>query len=263
MPGLAGICDVFDVNSKHWHRVLLQFSILSLAVVPTTAVFGATTATYQFMVGVSGQTTSTSVANADVGSNAWSVTQAINSVSYTLSLAGFDANGTPHNLFTKDGGIGEQGVGLVGTLDNELTLNAGGTALANFIRYDVSQVYQAFAGSVGQILIGSTTATEKLDLWGSNTATDKPGTSPLNLILQTILPAQAGTWVNLPNWGTYKYYFATVHTDPSVPADNVLVQAIQIANISAVPEPSTYAAGAAVALMVGGAALRRRDARKA
>jgi hypothetical protein len=260
---LAGICDVFDVNSKHWHRVLLQFSILSLAVVPTTAVFGATTATYQFMVGVSGQTTSTSVANVDVGSNAWSVTQAINSVSYTLSLAGFDANGTPHNLFTKDGGIGEQGVGLVGTLDNELTLNAGGTALANFIRYDVSQVYQAFAGSVGQILIGSTTATEKLDLWGSNTATDKPGTSALNLILQTILPAQAGTWVNLPNWGTYKYYFATVHTDPSVPADNVLVQAIQIANISAVPEPGTYAAGAAVALMVGGAALRRRAARKA
>ena len=220
---------------------LLSFIGFSLGI--ATAALGATSATFQFMVGVSGQTTSSSTANVDIGSNAWSVTQTINSSSYTLSLAGFDANGTAHNLYTKDVGAGEQGIGLVGTLDNELTLNGAGTAIANFMRYDVSQVYKAFPGSVGQILPGSTTVSEQMDIWGSNTATDKPGTSPLTLILQTITPAQATTWVNLPNWGTYKYYFASVHTDPTTPADNVLVQAIQVINISsAVPEPSTYAA---------------------
>lgn len=235
------------MSFKHWQRTLSQFTFLGLAVASGTAVLGATSANFQFIVGVSGQTTSSSTANVDVGSNVWSVTRTItsslNTSPYTISLAGFDANGTAHNLFTKDGGAGEQGVGLVGTFDNELTLNGSGTALANFMRYDVSQVYQAFPGSVGQILAGSTTVSEQLDIWGSNTATDKPGTSPLTLILQTITPAQATTWVNLPNWGTYKYYFASVHTDPSTPADNVLVQAIQVINIpSPVPEPSTYAA---------------------
>ena len=45
------------------------------------------------------------------------------------------------------------------------------------------------------------------------------------------------------SWGTYKYYFASTHTDSTTPADNVLVQAIQVINIaSPVPEPSTYAA---------------------
>ncbi len=229
--------------SKHWHQVIRPFSLLSLAVAASSGVLGATSANFQFMVGVAGQTTSTTTDNVDVGSNVWSVSQTINSSSYTLSLAGFDANGTAHNLFTKDGGAGEQGIGLTGTSDNELTLNGAGTAIANFIRYDVSQVYQAFPGSVGQILAGSTTVSEQLDIWGSNTATDKPGTSPLTLILQTITPAQATTWVNLPNWGTYKYYFASTHTDSASPGDNVLVQAIQVANISSpVPEPSTYAA---------------------
>ena len=218
-------------------------SCIGLSLGIGSVALGATSANFQFMVGVSGQTTSSSTANVDIGSNAWSVTQTINSSSYTLSLAGFDANGTAHNLFTKDSGAGEQGIGLVGTLDNELTLNGAGTAIANFIRYDVSQVYKAFPGSVGQILPGSVTVNEQMDIWGSNTATDKPGTSPLTLILQTINPAQATSWVNLPNWGTYKYYFASVHTDPSSPADNVVVQAIQVINISSpVPEPSTYAA---------------------
>ena len=229
--------------SKHWPRIVRPFSILSLALTAGSGALAATSANFQFIVGVPGQTTTTSTANVDIGSNLWSVTQTINSSSYTLSLAGFDANGTAHNLFTKDGGAGEQGIGLVGTSDNELTLNPGGTALANFIRYDVSQVYKAFPGSVGQILPGSTTVNEQLDIWGSNSATDKPGTSPLTAILQTITPAQATTWVNLPNWGTYKYYFASTHIDPSSPGDNVLVQAIQVVNItSPVPEPSTYAA---------------------
>lgn len=206
----------------------------------------ATTANFEFIVGVAGQTTSTSTANVDIGSNTWSISRSINSVSYTLSVAGFDANGTAHNLFTKDGGAGEQGIGLVGTSDNEMTLNGAGTAIANFIRYDVSQVYQAFPGSVGQIYAGSTTTPEQMDVWGSNTATDKPGTSPLTTILMTITPAQATSFINLPNWGTYKYYFASTHIDAASPADNTLVQAIQVININAVPEPSTYAAAFAV-----------------
>ncbi len=248
--------------SKYWQRGLREFSFLSLSLTAGTAVLGATSANFQFMVGVSGQTTSSSVVNVDIGSNAWSITRTINSSSYTLSLAGFDANGTAHNLFTKDGGAGEQGIGLVGTLDNELTLNGGGTSLANYMRYDVSQVYQAFSGSVAQILPGSTTVNEQMDIWGSNTATDRPGTSPLTLVLQTITTAQASTWVNLPNWGSYKYYFVSTHADVASPADNVLVQAIQILNIpSAVPEPSTYAAIVALGGIGALTYVRRRAAK--
>lgn len=111
------------------------------------------------------------MANVDIGGNTWGITRSLNSVAYTLSLAGFDANGAAPNLFTKNGGAGEMGVGLVGTFDHELTLADNGNRIANFIRYNVSSVDQAFPGSVGPILTGSTPTAENLDVWGSNTAT--------------------------------------------------------------------------------------------
>lgn len=63
----------------------------------------------------------------------------------------------------------------------------------------------------------------------------------------TIRPAQANSFINLPNWGTCKYYFASTHLDSASPADDTLGQDIQIINIAVpVPEPGTYAAAFAL-----------------
>jgi hypothetical protein len=239
-------------------RPLRLAALAAAAFIPTVLL--ADTATFAFVVGAG---SSTSTANVDIGSNVWSLTKTILSSSYTLTLAGFDASGAALNLYTKDGGAGsgEQGIGFASTYENELTLNAAGTAYANFIRYDVSQVYKAFPGSQGQILAGSTTATEKLNVWGSNTLTSKPGDSNSALLL-TINPAQAGAFVNLPSWGSYKYYFASTAPDPSAPADNTLVQTIDIINISAVPEPGTVAAAVSVGAMALIGLERSRRARR-
>ena len=86
---------------------------------------------------------------------------------YTITASGFNADGSTHDLFYKNEGGDENGLGLVGTSDNELSLNAGGKAAANFIQFDFGGVDKAFSG--GQLTVGSLTSTEKFDLFGSNT----------------------------------------------------------------------------------------------
>ena len=60
--------------------------------------------------------------NADVGSN----TQNFTSSGYTITARGYDNSGgigTAHNLYFKNLGVSERGLGLTGMPDNEIQVN--------------------------------------------------------------------------------------------------------------------------------------------
>jgi hypothetical protein len=48
--------------------------------------------------------------------------------------------------------------------------------------------------------------------------------------------ARSFDWLALPDWGTYAFYDVTVHPDPGITADNVLLDAV---GASSVPEPGS------------------------
>lgn len=157
-----------------------------------------------------------------VGASSRSVTEGI----YTLTAYGFDANNTPHNLYFKNEGTDEHGLGLVNTNDNELTLTSNPRGIANYMQIDVSQVYGVFP--TGQLRVQSVTSGEEFDVYGSNT---------LGSIGTVISSGNTldNDFLTLPNWGIYKFISVAVtpQAGSSHNDDNVLVDAIQV-----VPEPT-------------------------
>jgi hypothetical protein len=150
---------------------------------------------------------------------------------YTLTAYGFDSpSNTAHNLFYKNDGADEHGLGLVGTLDNELTLTSGPVrppfTPANYMEIDVSSVY-LLPGTSGAIRIQSVTDGESYNVWGSNTL-GQMGVPQL-ITASTV----NNDFVNLPSWGTYQFYSVAVNgvvvgsTIPAAP-DNVLFDAVQV-----------------------------------
>ncbi|MCY2927068.1 MAG: hypothetical protein NT031_16870, partial [Planctomycetota bacterium] len=55
-----------------------------------------------------------------------------------VTVAGFNADGTPRKLYWKTARASEHGIGLVGTNGHELTLKNKGSAYANYMRIDVT-----------------------------------------------------------------------------------------------------------------------------
>jgi hypothetical protein len=165
----------------------------------------------------------------------------------SLTAYGYTAANVPLNLYWKNAGADEHGLGFVGTFDNEETLNPNGTAYANYMEIQVGPI---LTYTSPQIRIQSTTGPEKWDLWGTNTLGN-------DATFTSVLSAQTAdnTWVNIPNWGTYQYYAVTVHPDPSSSSDNILFDAIQ-AN-TPTPEPGT------LPMMAGGILLAAGLCRKA
>ncbi len=187
--------------------------------------------------------------------NVGSTSQTFTVSGYSITARGYDhpASGpdTAHQLFYKSdaasGGAGEHGLGLVGTANNELQVNANGS-VANFIQLDLRSILGlGFTG--GQIEVGSLQTGESFRLFGSNTLG----------VLGTQLP---GTWgstfdnqfVSVPNFGSFQFISVAANT-----AD-VLPVAFR-ANITPVPEMS--ALGPIVGLLAAVSSthiLRRRRA---
>ena len=157
-----------------------------------------------------------------------------------LTDRGYYSDGADDQLYWKNSGADEHGIGFANTDDNELTLTADGSNPANFMQVDVSNIYLTFTD--GAIRVQSVTGPEKWDLWGTDTLDALSGATEL---------IDGGTadnvFVTLPSWGTYKYYDLTVHPDPSSPSDNVLLDAVEAT--SSTPEAST------MILFAGGAGL--------
>jgi len=179
-----------------------------------------------------------------VGSSSYS-TDSVPATGILLTAYGFDVDDTPHELYWKNEGSNEHGLGLVGTLDNELTL--GANSFANYTLIDVSPIYQS--SSNGMIRVQSVTVDETWDLWGTNTFGTLAGAT--NLLSAS---TANNVFTALPNWGTYKYYAVTTHFDAGAghANDNVLFDAIS----ADVPEPLSVGLSAGGLLLL--IAFRRR-----
>ncbi|MDQ2868656.1 MAG: hypothetical protein M3R59_09650 [Verrucomicrobiota bacterium] len=136
-------------------------------------------------------------ANANVGSSSHTFT----SSGYQITATGWDNVSGPdtlHQLYYKNLGTSEHGLGLVGTANNELQINSNGTP-ANYIQLDLTSILaQGFIN--GKIEVGSVQSGESFLLFGSNSA----GTLGTQLG-GTFGASNDSTFISVPSFGTYKF----------------------------------------------------------
>lgn len=149
-------------------------------------------------------------ANANVGSNSQSYTI---SGLYTITARGYDNSGgigSPHNLYFKNLGVSERGLGITGTVDNELQVS-GGTPL-HFIQLDLTSILsQGFTN--GQIEVGSVQSGESWNLYGSNTL----GSLGVKLNATAFGSSTDEMFVNVPTFGTYAFISVVTATGDVLP----------------------------------------------
>jgi len=161
--------------------------------------------------------------------------------SLSVTAYGFDAASAPTNLFGKDEGPGERGLGLLTDPTGQGEIHVG----SGFIQLDVSALFGKV--NTASFIMNSTTEGETWGVFGSNTL----GTLGGQLTSGSDELSHA-----LPNFGAFKYYgFAEINNGPSA-GDNVLLTSLTVAQV---PEPATWA------LMImgfgaAGAMLRRQRA---
>lgn len=168
----------------------------------------------------------------NVGSNTHTYSNGGYSVTATgYSNYNFGTNtGTANNLYDKNGGGDENGLGLAGdpSGDNEIWYGGGQTIPA--ILLDVSSLFSTVSSA--QFMMGSTTANEHWILGGWN------GSSWSVVLTGTT----EGSFMNLPGWGSYSQYAfisgGTVSGETHT-AGNVLLSALSLT--PSVPEPGTWA----------------------
>ncbi|HYR22368.1 MAG TPA: hypothetical protein VEP30_05535 [Chthoniobacterales bacterium] len=135
--------------------------------------------------------------NQAVGSSSQSYTVS----GYSITASGYDNNGgvgTLHDLFFKNDGGDEIGLGLVNTLHNELQVGSNGPL--NFIQLDLTSILAA-GFTNGQIQVGSLQTNESFSLFGSNTL----GSLGVQLNGSPYGSAFDLQFVSIPNFGTYKF----------------------------------------------------------
>ena len=182
--------------------------------------------------------------NQPVGSSSQSYTVS----GYTIAAYGYDNNngtGTLHQLFFKNGGGDEIGLGLVNTLNNELQVDSNGTPL-HFIQLDLTSILaQGFTN--GKISIGSVQPNEAFSLFGSNTL----GVLGTKLNATPYDSSSDVTFVSVPNFGTYKFISVVAA------AADVLPVAFQ-ASITPIPEATSLIPAVMVAIAATAFEARRR-----
>jgi hypothetical protein len=180
-----------------------------------------------------------------------------------LTATGYNSAGTAINLYFKNAGGDEHGIGISGTLDNELTLNSSGTP-ANFIQINMSPLLSNFSGfqiKVGSLQNNSGTDTEKFDLWASSTA-GQLGTR----ILTAVDPSKDGLFVNIPAFSSSTPYISVTVTDLTAnpggnKVDNVLVESVAATSRS-LPEPASLLTWGGLGLIgLIGVTVRRRHSK--
>ena len=145
----------------------------------------------------------------------------------TITARGYTGVGSPNiiganaNLYGKNSGGDETGLGMTGTSDYEI----GGN---DFIQLDFTDVKSQMLNPTAQLMIGSVQSGESYRIFGSNTV-GVPGT----MLLST--GTIDGKFFAIPNFETYSYFSV------SAPKGDVLLTSASIAGPSspAVPEPGT------------------------
>ncbi|HEV2045914.1 MAG TPA: hypothetical protein VGQ95_04875 [Chthoniobacterales bacterium] len=183
--------------------------------------------------------------NQAVGSSSQSYTQP---PGYTIIARGYDNSGgigTAHELFFKNGGGDEIGLGLVNTPNNELQVASNGTPL-QFIQLDLTSILaQGFTNF--KIEIGSVQPGEQFDLYGSTTL----GSLGIKLNSTPYGSSVDDQFVSVPNFGTYKFLSVVAN------AFDVLPVAFQ-ATIVPIPEAASLIPAACLVVAVTAFEARRR-----
>ena len=138
--------------------------------------------------------------NQDVGSNSATFTQygySLIAYGYTKATTGAD---TPLNLFYKNQGLDETGLGVAGTYDNEL--QSGGGQPLQYITLDISALLASGKVFDGKLEIGSVQANsnDMFNIYGSNTL----GTLGTK-IGGTFDSTSDQVFLTLADFGTYDY----------------------------------------------------------
>jgi len=186
-----------------------------------------------------------------------SLNESVNSPSHdytvngsTITAHGYDNNngvGTDHTLFFKNdpNDNDEHGLGLVGTLHNELQVGPTGAPL-HFIQLDLSSILaQGFIH--GQLSVGSVQPGELFHLYGSNTL----GT------LGTLLnggPFGSGVdnqFIDIPDFGTFHFISVVAAALEKMPV------AFQ-AELAPIPEAASFIPVALLAISAALLEVRRR-----
>lgn len=167
---------------------------------------------------------------------------------YTITAYGYDNNngtGTLHELFYKNAGSDETGLGLTNVANNELQVDSQGNPL-QFIQLSLTSILtQGFTN--GKIEIGSVQSGELFNLYGSNTL----GTLGTLLNGTPYDTTKDDVFVAVPNFGTYKFISVVAA------AADVLPVAFQ-ATITPIPEATSLIPTALLAIAVTAFEARRR-----
>lgn len=156
----------------------------------------------------------------------------------SVTATGYSSAGVTSNLYFKNFGGNETGLGLAGSPENEI----GGTS---FVQFGLNN--SIFAGNGATLVLGSVGAGESYSVYGSNVA-GTPG---------TLLGSGSSTNPRFTLPAVQPYQYVSV----SAPKGNVLVQGIQTAASISVPEPGTvFLLLTGMLGMIGAAAFLRRTA---
>jgi hypothetical protein len=149
---------------------------------------------------------------------AGSTSEAYNSQGYTITAYGFNLNGnvsSPQELFFKHegpiNGAFETGLGVSNTHDQELQVNNNGSPF-DFIQFDLSAILSAGASS-GALSVDSLQSGESFSIYASN-ALGTLGTQVGGVYGSSF----DDKFVDLPNFGAYKYYSIVAASGDALPA---------------------------------------------
>jgi hypothetical protein len=160
----------------------------------------------------------------------------------------------PADLYGKNFGGDEQGLGLAGDPSGQNEIYWGNSILGAFVELDVSALFGLVSNA--QFFMNSTTEGEQWAVYGSNSVGCGwfcPGASlPLT-------GSDEGTLHDLFDFGTYQYYdFYSLGTGGNAAPGNVLLGGLALTP-SSVPEPGTWAM---MLLGFGGVGAAMRRSRK-